>query len=78
MTAPRVWREVTKVDGDVAYVHSFCAACEYWHAFTWDVEAAYTATERHLINVHDMTAEAAGKTRKQRARRTILKNSSKL
>lgn len=69
MTGPKITREITRNGADVRYVHSFCTACPYWHAFTWNLDDAYTAGERHLINVHELDARAAGGARRAAAAR---------
>ncbi|WP_298038337.1 hypothetical protein [uncultured Microbacterium sp.] len=58
-------REVTREAGEVRYVHSVCSECGYWYAFTWTVENAYTAGERHLINVHGFDARSASVARRK-------------
>lgn len=76
MTAPKILREVTRVEGEIAYVYSFCAACRYWHAFTWTVEESYIACERHLMNVHDVPREVAENTRRKKEKRSISEKAS--
>ncbi|MEV8265956.1 hypothetical protein AB0P00_17600 [Microbacterium sp. NPDC077057] len=66
MTAPaKIRREITRDGKTVRYVHVFCDACSYWHAFAWCVAESFDPAERHLVNVHGYTPEAASNARRQ-------------
>lgn len=67
MTAPSIRREITRdtKDGAIRYVNSWCRACTYWNAFAFTIEQSFDQGERHLMNVHDITAEAASRPRRQ-------------
>lgn len=64
-TAAKIRREITRDGTTVRYVHVFCEACTYWHAFAWSVRESFDPAERHLVNVHGLTPEAASNARRQ-------------
>jgi hypothetical protein len=46
-----------------------CSECPYWYAFRFDKLEAYTASEGHQVNVHDMPAKPAGEARRKYLKR---------
>lgn len=65
VTAAKIRREIARDGQTVRYVYVFCDACKYWHAFAWTVSESFDPAERHLVNVHGLTPEAASNARRQ-------------
>lgn len=58
--------EPTRNGNAVAYVYSFCSSCTYWHAFSWTIDDAHAASDRHLANVHGVPLDVLANRRRNR------------